>query len=97
MKEDYMPTISQTLVEAQELRDSKAQDYQNSTIVQDYFPFGLISYVQMLWVKALRLKSLASKSGAANAVYEPIRDTLLDLINYATFAIEYLDSLSKED
>lgn len=54
-----------------------------------YFPFGATSYAQMVHVKAQRLNSLVLKSGEPN--FEGIRDTLLDIINYASFWIERID------
>ena len=51
-----------------------------------YFPFGAISYAQMLHTKTQRLNSLAIKiinGGTPN--FESIRDTALDIINYAGF------------
>lgn len=58
-----------------------------------YFPFAGVSYAQMIHVKAQRLNSLVLKSmrGAGGSNYEGIRDTLLDVINYASFWIERQD------
>ena len=71
----------------------KSQDYNNGADPADmhtidrtgYFPFGAVSYAQMLYTKALRFNSLASQSAAPN--FEGLRDTALDLINYAGFFI----------
>ena len=77
------------LEEAALLRKRKEADYQRSTISKaDYFPFGMISHVQMINLKTVRLRSLVSDSKApAN---EAMEDTLVDLINYASFALEHL-------
>lgn len=51
-----------------------------------YFPFGDASYAQMLWTKAMRFNSLVLKviqGGQPN--FEGLRDTALDIINYAGF------------
>lgn len=58
-----------------------------------YFPFAGVSYAQMIHVKAQRLNSLVLKSmrGAVESNYEGIRDTLLDVINYASFWVERQD------
>jgi hypothetical protein len=48
-----------------------------------YFPFGAVSYAQMLHTKAMRFVSLAKKGGPAS--FEGLRDTALDIINYAGF------------
>lgn len=83
---DALPTVFR---EIHELALAKAADYnQNGVTRSDYFPFDDLSYVQMLWVKVLRLRSLAEASGAR---FESKRDTLVDLINYARFYIDHLD------
>ena len=71
----------------------KSQDYNNGSNKPqsraNYFPFGLLSYAQMLHTKTQRLNSLAQQTKKPNN--ESIRDTLLDLINYASFAVEAID------
>ena len=69
----------------------KQADYQGVIVgLHDYFPFGDKSYVQMLHVKTQRLVSLAGKGG--DPTNESVKDSVLDLINYAVF---YLDFLQK--
>lgn len=51
-----------------------------------YFPFGAVSYAQMLHTKTQRFNSLVTKilnGGQPN--FEGLRDTALDIINYAGF------------
>lgn len=53
-----------------------------------YFPFGPVSYAQMLHTKTQRFNSLVTKilqGGAPN--FEGLRDTALDIINYAGFYV----------
>ena len=65
----------------------KSEDYQSAAVaLEDYFPFGDKSYVQMLHVKTMRLVSLANNS---NPNFEAAQDSVLDLINYAVFYLEY--------
>jgi len=79
-----LDTMSPAIREAVELSFRKAQDYNDGDVTRDdYFPFGDISYLQMLWVKMMRLRSLHDKSEGAN--FESLRDTLLDMINYSAF------------
>jgi hypothetical protein len=66
----------------------KHEDYNSGVQLTDYFPFGDTSYIQMLHVKVLRLRSLHAKTGAPN--FESCHDTVMDLINYAVFYAEYL-------
>lgn len=87
---DDIPTA---YIEATELCMKKSQDYNNGNTAPqsraNYFPFGLISYAQMLHTKTQRLNSLAQQTKTPNN--ESVRDTLLDMINYANFAIEAID------
>ena len=85
--------ISPVFKEVTERAIKKSQDYNNGQDVPQsrsiYFPFGLISYAQMIHTKSQRLISLAKQTKNPNN--ESIRDTLLDLINYACFAVEAID------
>ena len=65
----------------------KHEDYNSSVKLEDYFPFGDASYVQMLYVKCLRLVSLVDNP---TPNFESTKDTVLDLINYAVFYLDYL-------
>lgn len=87
---DMMPAVFK---EVTQIAIKKSQDYNNGSNKPQsrasYFPFGLLSYAQMLHTKTQRLNSLAQQSKKPNN--ESIRDTLLDLINYASFAVEAID------
>lgn len=79
------------LAKAALLSMKKAEDYSNGKGVDpakidrgNYFPFGVLSYAQMIHIKAQRFVALAPKP-EGGAVYEGLRDTALDLINYAGF------------
>ena len=51
-----------------------------------YFPFGTVSYAQMLHTKTERFMSLTRKQLEGNdANFEGLGDTALDIINYAGF------------
>lgn len=85
--------MSPVFIEVTEIAIKKSQDYNNGngqpTSRAVYFPFGLLSYAQMLHTKSQRLNSLAQQDKTPNN--ESVRDTLLDMINYATFAVEAID------
>lgn len=85
--------MSPVFKEVTEIAIKKSQDYNNGngqpTSRANYFPFGLLSYAQMLHTKSQRLNSLAQQDKVPNN--ESVRDTLLDMINYATFAVEAID------
>jgi len=70
----------------------KHQDYNNESLgLESYFPLGHQSYAQMLHVKCQRIVGLVKEGNKPN--FESVNDTVLDLINYAVF---YLDFLKKE-
>ena len=73
---------------------AKSADYNQGMGLEDphtvnresYFPFKEASYAQMLHTKSQRFNSLVLKAfnnGAPN--FEGLRDTALDIINYAGF------------
>lgn len=88
------------LGEAGLLFESKGQDYNTGFKRDDYFPLGLGSYAQMIYVKALRLVSFSAFKRSVK--HEAVRDTALDLINYAAFLADWLsrrpqDALKAEE
>jgi hypothetical protein len=88
------------LAEAALLCVKKSQDYNHGKDVDihnvdrsAYFPMGLASHATMLSIKAQRFVSLSQKQlegGEAN--FEGLKDTCLDLINYAGFYIASLEN-----
>lgn len=53
-----------------------------------YFPFGAVSYAQMLHTKSERFVSLTKQIGEGRKInFEGLCDTALDIINYAGFFI----------
>lgn len=76
-----------------ELVAKKHEDYNNGADVHAYFPFGDKSYVQMLHIKTQRLVTLAASSGQPN--FETRKDSVLDLVNYAVFYLDYLEHQAK--
>lgn len=73
----------------------KSQDYNHGKNINphdidrsDYFPFGAVSYAQMLHTKAQRFNSLVKKQqDGKGSNFEGLTDTALDIINYAGFYI----------
>lgn len=78
------------VAKAQLLVLQKSLDYNGSenpgNTRDEYFPFGILSYAQMIWTKALRFKNLG-QGRAAN--FESLDDTALDLINYCSFFLDW--------
>jgi hypothetical protein len=71
------------------LAAEKSKDYNGDRSRDEYFPFGALSYAQMLHVKTLRVVSLARKQLAGGVpTFEGIADSILDLMNYAAFGVE---------
>lgn len=88
---EVLSYLSPVLRRVTEMRVKKGQDYNSGVALSDYFPLGHASYFQMLHLKTLRIRSLlelTDKGGTPN--FEGIEDTVLDLINYATFYGEWL-------
>lgn len=83
----WLEHFSPAFVEAAKMRAKKTKDYKSH---KEYFPFGKVSYAQMIWVKALRLVRIASCEEPEN---ESWRDSLIDLLNYTSFAVEGTDEL----
>jgi NTP pyrophosphatase (non-canonical NTP hydrolase) len=94
----WLAFLSPVAIEAAKLLAKKSADYQgkgSGINLQDYFPFGMLSHAQMIWVKALRINSLSKQIYDAQilgkdhvAQNESLRDSLIDLHNYVDFAAE---------
>lgn len=78
-----------------ELIAKKGEDYNTSVKLGDYFPFGDVSYVQMIHLKATRLRSVIEKEGTPN--FDSVKDTLQDLIAYTTFYLHWLELAGKKE
>lgn len=81
--------LSPVIRRVAELRIRKGQDYNAGPQLADYFPFGHVSYAQMIHIKNLRIQSLiAVESQGRTPNFDGLMDSLEDLINYATFYAE---------
>jgi predicted HAD superfamily Cof-like phosphohydrolase len=96
----WLAHLSYVAVEAAKIRASKTEDYDGDGVEKgDYFPFRELSHAQMLWTKALRVRSLAKKAYDSRVRgevgfepnHEALRDSLIDMINYTTYAVEDVD------
>jgi hypothetical protein len=87
----------QVLLEAAELQGKKAQDYQNaaSTVKQaDYYLNGVQTIYDTMHGKMLRIKSIQEtilNDPTFKPNHESLRDSVVDLINYASFYAAYLE------
>lgn len=78
--------VPPAFLEATKICLERAAKYNQGTVRrEDHFPLGDASFMQMLWVKAIRLRSDV-ESGA-----KPDRDHLIDIMNYANFWVNHLD------
>jgi len=97
----WLAHMSPVSVEAAKLRARKSADYRGADTgvsLADYFPFGILSHAQMIWIKALRIRSVAKQTYDAQILgddhatnFESLRDSVVDLHNYVNFAAEDMD------
>lgn len=87
--------MPQLFIDAAEVQQEKDKDYNNKNLRREYFPFGLKSYIQMIWIKVLRMVNVVDKEKVFN---EPLHDSIIDLVNYASFLYDeiYYDELDTE-
>jgi hypothetical protein len=90
-KDEYLALI----LPAAQLAEEKSADYNGEESLHDYFPFGAASYVQMIHVKSKRLVALTNKEEEPS--FESKRDTVLDLINYCVFYLDYIENIDVEE
>jgi hypothetical protein len=84
------------LSEAAALQELKGEDYKSkgSESKKEYFPYDDASYLTMIHTKVRRLESLAFETKTAN--FESAYDSVLDLINYASFYGAFLKEQKKK-
>ena len=87
-------TPQETLVKCHALMQAKAEDYTGKSSVQmaDYYPRGIATIYDIMWAKMLRIKSVMEQMETRDSEnFESIQDSCVDLINYATFFVAYMD------
>lgn len=70
----------------------KSADYNHSEgqSLEKYFPFGSLSFAQMIHTKSMRITSIAQKEHSGKqANFESLQDSALDMINYSMFLAEH--------
>ena len=72
----------------------KGEDYNTGIKLEEYFPFGHLSYVQMLHMKTLRLRSLTNLDVPPH--FDSIEDSARDLLAYTVFYLDYLRKLHEQ-
>jgi len=94
---EFKPLVKmpQLFIDAAEVQQEKDKDYNNKNSRREYFPFGLKSYIQMIWIKVLRMVNVVDKDKVFN---EPLHDSIIDLVNYASFLYDeiYFDDIDTE-
>lgn len=79
------------------LQIKKGNDYQNprSSVKQaDYYPSGCKTISEIIHAKSLRIRSLLEaleRDRYSSANFESVKDSAMDLINYASFLCAYAD------
>lgn len=81
-----MKSFEKVTKELNELYNAKNRDYGNS-FNDLIYEFGLITVVIRLQDKMNRLKTIAKNDGEYSVKDETIRDTLMDLANYAIMSL----------
>ena len=87
-------TPQETLAKCHALMQAKAEDYTGKSSVQmaDYYPRGIATIYDIMWAKMLRIKSVMEQMESRDSEnFESIQDSCVDLINYATFFVAYMD------
>ena len=67
----------------------KGEDYNHAVKLEEYFPFQDKSHVQMVYMKAMRLRSLVQQDRQPN--FDSVLDTAQDLLAYTAFYLQFLE------
>lgn len=80
IKDEILEKSIKAFDEAKAILEERGSSY-GGLFVEDYMPFGTISYAQMVHLKASRIVSGVHQ----NLPETNLEDSCLDLINYAAF------------
>jgi len=92
-----MKTPMEVLKAAAEIQQKKSNDYQNpnSRVKQaQYYPRGCSTISDIMFGKMLRIQSVIEAMESDpdyQQNFESLEDSALDLINYATFFVSYMN------
>ncbi len=91
--------IHPILLECAVLLNRKGQDYGNQDHTKErYHPLGHHSYIQMMHNKMTRIRHTALELKPGQTLnFDSVKDSVLDLINYAAFYGAWLEELEKTD
>lgn len=76
----------------------KSSDYNSDSkyALENYFPFGPVSYAQMIHTKSMRILSVTEKQLNGQVTnFESLQDSALDMINYSMFLADYCNKTNK--
>lgn len=81
----------EVLNECADLMRRKSAVYNRSGVRQaEYYPNGVRDLWVLMHQKMTRIKSILSEDGPND--FESISDSLMDLINYSAFAVEFIEN-----
>lgn len=86
-----MDKIHPGLKAANDLLQKKSEDYNKEgdpDSRRDYFPYGNVSYLQMLFTKFKRLEQVLLENKDTN--FDSAEDSCIDLMNYSAFLYSYI-------
>lgn len=90
---EFESTLKEILDEVWEVYEKKGALYDQATPVWHHFPFGLLSFATMAYLKATRFVSLLQQQNEVDLT--EIEDTLKDLVMYTLYAWSYARMVAK--
>ena len=84
--------IHPAFLECQEIMNQRSAVYNKGSVRRaDHFPLGHVSFFDIVWLKAMRLRSDVEAGIAAGGKFDIDRDHPRDLINYCAFWLAFID------
>lgn len=90
---EFEATLKGLLDEVWEVYEKKGALYDQATPVWHHFPFGLLSFATMAYLKATRFVSLLQQQDEVDLT--EVEDTLKDLLMYTIYAWAYARMVAK--
>lgn len=94
IKAAYIKAFDKVLDDVSYIFNERSEKYDVATNPVDHFPFGSSSYLQLMWMKFLRIYSGLREYNAD--VVESVDDSIIDLIAYGVMLRIYLTEVTTD-
>jgi hypothetical protein len=83
--DDYYTSYDETMEDVKDTFTRRSAAYDKQSIPSDHFPFGVVSFAQMIWMKFQRISGYIGVEKFSEEELDTLYDSAIDMANYAVF------------